>query len=150
MTEAGGDRAPAPGDVIELRIPSSPVYISVARQAVESVARRLPFGRTELEDVKLAVGEACNNAVKHGCATNGGATVTVRCTIAPSALEIEVRNCHASGQPCPSIDTTPDLNKEGGLGFFLMRQLVDQVEFIWEEECAVVRLIKSVRRAAAA
>jgi len=46
--------------------PISAAYVTVARQTVEGVAKRMPFARTEVEDVKLAVGEACNNAIKHG------------------------------------------------------------------------------------
>ena len=138
--------SPAEGDVIELRIPSSAAYISVARHAVESVARRLPFGQSDVEDVKLAVGEACNNAVKHSLEQDSGGPVTVRCIVSPRSLEIEVRNCHAANLPCPDVSRAPDLNKEGGLGFYLMRQLVDHVEFTWGDDFALVRLVKRIRK----
>jgi len=133
------------GDVIELRIPSSPAYVTVARQTVEGVTRRMPFARAEVEDVKLAVGEACNNAIKYGANGATSAPVTIRCVVNHSSLEIEVHNYHTANAPYPEIDNTPDHNREGGLGFHLMRQLVDHVEFVWGEDFALVRLVKTVR-----
>jgi serine/threonine-protein kinase RsbW len=133
------------GDVIELRIPSSAAYVTVARHTVEGVARRMPFERAEVEDVKLAVGEACNNAIKHGANGAKSAPVTIRCVVNHCSLEIEVHNYHIATAPCPDIDCTPDHSREGGLGFHMMRQLVDQVEFVWGEDFALVRLVKTVR-----
>ena len=133
------------GDVIELRIPSSAAYVTVARQTVEGIARRMPFEKTEVEDVKLAVGEACNNAIKHGADGAKSAPVTIRCVVNHCSLEIEVHNYHTVNAPRPEIDSAPDHNREGGLGFHMMRQLVDRVEFVWGEDFALVRLVKTVR-----
>ena len=52
-------------DVISLQLPSLPEYLGVARLTVSGVANRLGFTYDEIEDIKLAVGEACSNAVKH-------------------------------------------------------------------------------------
>ena len=133
------------GDVIELRIPSSAAYVTVARRTVEGVARRMPFEPTEVEDVKLAVGEACNNAIKHGADGVKRTRVTIRCVVNDGSLEIEIRNCHAANAPRPEVDNAPDHNREGGLGFHMMRQLVDRFEFVWGEDFALVRLVKTVR-----
>ena len=135
------------GDVIELRIPSSPAYVTVARQTVEGVTRRMPFARAEVEDVKLAVGEACNNAIKHGANGAKSAPVIIRCIVNHSSLEIEVHNYHTANAPRPDIDSAPDHSREGGLGFHMMRHLVDRFEFVWGEDFALVRLVKTFREA---
>jgi serine/threonine-protein kinase RsbW len=131
-------------DVVELRIPSSSAYVGVARQAVESIARRMRFERAEVEDVKLAVGEACNNAVRHGPSQNNESPVTVRCIVNHDSLAIEIHNCHDANLPQPTTDSPLNIDKEGGLGFYLMRQLMDNVDFEWGEDFALVRLVKNV------
>ncbi|HOM71293.1 MAG TPA: ATP-binding protein, partial [Armatimonadota bacterium] len=52
---------------IRLEIPSATEYVGVVRRAVEGIARRMNFDSSEVEDLKLAVGEACTNAIKHVC-----------------------------------------------------------------------------------
>ena len=140
-----GDTSSIIGDVIELQIPSSAAYVTVARRTVEGIARRMPFEPTEVEDVKLAVGEACNNAIKHGADGAGSTRVTIRCVVNDGSLEIEIHNYHTADAPRPEVDNAPDHNREGGLGFHMMRQLVDRVEFVWGEDFALVRLVKTVR-----
>lgn len=60
---AGGglDRAGDTGgrDVLEIRLPASGVYLSVLRTATASLAARLDFTLDEIEDLKIAVDEAC-------------------------------------------------------------------------------------------
>ena len=145
MVSPRADPVSRRGDRIELRIPSSAAYVGIARRTVENVARQLPFEHTEVEDIKLAVGEACNNAIKYGAEANGRFPVTIRCIVRPRALQVEVRNYHPADEPRPTIDNTPDITKEGGLGFCLMRQLVDQMDFVWGERFALVRLVKIFR-----
>jgi len=52
-------------DVIELKIPSLPKYVSVACLTASNVARQMSFSKDTIEDIKLCVSEACTNAVKH-------------------------------------------------------------------------------------
>jgi anti-sigma regulatory factor (Ser/Thr protein kinase) len=50
---------------IQIQIPSSAEYVRVVRLAVLGVASRMPFSYDDVEDIKLAVSEACNNAILH-------------------------------------------------------------------------------------
>jgi serine/threonine-protein kinase RsbW len=57
---------PAPGpDSIVLHIPSKPEYVRVVRLALTGIASRMEFSWEDVEDMKLAVSEACNNAILH-------------------------------------------------------------------------------------
>ena len=46
-------------DVVELRLPADPVYLSVLRTATAGLAARLDFTLDEIEDLRIAVDEAC-------------------------------------------------------------------------------------------
>lgn len=129
------------GEVVEMEIPSAPEYVSVVRYAVEGIARRMSFDATQISDLKLAVGEACTNAVRHGCAKNGGQNIAVRCIVMPNGLLVEVRN-YISGCACPTVPSKPDIRREGGFGLFMMEKLMDEVDIQWEDEVAVVKMLK--------
>ncbi len=51
---------------ITLSLPSKAEYVSVARLTASVIANNMGFNIEEVEDIKVAVGEACNNAVLHG------------------------------------------------------------------------------------
>ena len=134
------------GEVVELEIPSSPEYVSIARMAVEGLAKRMPFAATQIEDLKVAVGEACTNAVRHGCPQEGG-NVGVRCTVAVDGLLVEVRNNHSECE-YPIVPSEPDLTKEGGFGLYLIKHLMDEVNIHWDKETAVVTMLMRLPPAA--
>jgi serine/threonine-protein kinase RsbW len=52
----GEERA---GDFVELRLPPNPVYLAVLRTATAGLAASLDFTLDEIEDLRIAVDEAC-------------------------------------------------------------------------------------------
>lgn len=130
---------------MQLEIPSSPEYVAIVRRAVEGVARRMRFDAGQIEDLKLAVGEACTNAVKYGCPTEDCPNVEIKCIMTSESLTVEIRNNHSSDCCSPAVPNQPDLTREGGLGLYLMRQLMDEVNLTWERDVAVVRMLKRTR-----
>ena len=46
-------------DVVELRLPADGAYLSVLRTATAGLAARLDFTLDEIEDLRIAVDEAC-------------------------------------------------------------------------------------------
>src|SRR5947209_9805649 len=77
--------------VVELTIPGKPEYVGVARLAILGVASRMRFSYDEVEDIRLAVGEACTTAIERASGIQAAtAEVRVRCLIDPSRLVVEV------------------------------------------------------------
>ncbi|MBI2841929.1 MAG: ATP-binding protein [Armatimonadetes bacterium] len=131
---------------IRLEIPSTAEFVGVVRQAVAGIAGRMCFSPTEVDDLKLAVGEACNNAVRHGCPSSVNPYITVVCNVAGDRLEIEISNGLAGGELCPTIVDDLDYSKEGGMGLYIMREIMDEVEIIWHDRTARVRMVKRLKR----
>ena len=48
-----------PKDVVEIRLPAASAYLSVLRTATAGLAARLDFTLDEIEDLRIAVDEAC-------------------------------------------------------------------------------------------
>lgn len=129
------------GEVVEMEIPSAPEYVGIVRHAVEGIARRMAFEPGDIDDLKLAVGEACTNAVRHGCPNGRDHNVEIRCVVLAEGLQIEITNSILDCEH-PRVPIKPDLQKEGGLGLYLIRQLVDEVDLLWDTDTATVRMLK--------
>jgi len=116
-------------DEIRLSIPNKPEYVSVVRLTVAAIANRMGFDIEKLEDIKVAVAEACTNAITHG--VNNQDNFTVIFSIDEDKLTITVCD---SGKGCSVKEIkNHDLEhlsheKEGGLGIFIIRSLMDSVD----------------------
>jgi len=110
---------------VELRIPSKPEWVAVARLAVAAIANRLPFSVDEIEDLKLAIAEACTLCITQ---VPGAETIDITCEAATSRLRVEVRDDRYRTRGRPST-LHPTAAAEGeGLGIFLIQALMDELE----------------------
>jgi serine/threonine-protein kinase RsbW len=123
-------------EVIELALPARPEYVGIVRLTLSGIANRLGFTYDEIEDIKLAAGEACTNAVQHAYSESGGeGRLKVSCRLYPDRIVIDVAD-EGKGFPFSSVKETlgpldPGLDiedvAEGGLGLYLIHSLMDEV-----------------------
>ncbi len=114
-------------ELVELRIPSRPEWIALARLAAATAANRLHFSLEEIEDVKLAVAEACAAVIQHD---GHGEFIDLTCEALSDSLRIRVRDSGRHGVRAvetPQIDF--DEARIAGLGVFLIRTLMDEVRY---------------------
>lgn len=116
-------------ETVQLIIPCRPEYVGVARLAILGIASRMPFSYDEVEDVRLAVGEACTHAVER--AGSAAATIRIVSTINSHALKIEVFDdvpAHVVATPSEEARLLEEAGVDHkGLGALLMEILVDDV-----------------------
>ena len=86
MAERGGTRQAA--ETVEVTIPPKPEFLSVARLTIAAVAARQLFTYDEIEDLKIAVSEACTALILAGTA---GHPLTLRFAMDADALEVAAR-----------------------------------------------------------
>src|SRR5919202_3533665 len=58
MTATSGDPTTT-SDTVDLRVPADPAYLAVLRTATAGLAARLDLTLDEIEDLRIAVDEAC-------------------------------------------------------------------------------------------
>lgn len=133
--------APSPGlagEVVELLLPARPEAVSIARLVIGAVAAGEPaFDEDRTADLRLAVSEACTNAIQAQGEAAGGdsqAPVELRCVVEPEAIVVEVRDRGRGFDPDklpshPEVTDPERLDYEGGLGIPLIRLLADDLEF---------------------
>ena len=142
MTALGGA-----GEVVELEIPARAEFVALARLVVSALASSdSDLADDRIDDLKLAVSEACTNAIEAHGAVGSLERVIVRCMANPDALEVLIKD-HGHGFDVGQLPnhppvTDPDrLKFERGLGIPLIRALVDEVEFSATAQGTSVRLV---------
>lgn len=134
--EANGDPA-----VVELKIPCKPEYVGVARLAILGVASRMKFSYDQVEDVRLAVGEACTTSVEWAAKNSRQSTdITVRSMISDSKLTVDIID-NAGERQESQVDQGAEHDPEN-LGALLITLLVDEVTVDHHEGGTQVRMIK--------
>src|SRR5690242_12027553 len=74
---------------LELAVPSRPEYIAIVRLVVASLAgARRNLADERIDDLKLAVSEACTNAIEANLITGMDAPVVVSLWEAPERMEV--------------------------------------------------------------
>ncbi|MDQ4071144.1 MAG: ATP-binding protein [Actinomycetota bacterium] len=134
-------------EVIELEIPARAEFVALARLVVSALASSdSNLADERIDDLKLAVSEACTNAIEAHDAAGTEERVLVRCRADEDALEVYVEDRGHGFDPGQLPDhppvTDPDrLKFERGLGIPLIKALVDEVEFTPTTEGTSVRIV---------
>lgn len=138
---------PSPAEqsnTIQLEIPCSSEFVTVARKAIEGICSRLPLTRREVGEITIAVGEACTNAVKFSgpeCTT-----VELTFTVSPGCLEVTVQNHGAPFGIEKDGTTMPPLEdlSEGGMGLYLISQVMDELSVTSKDGITTLRMVKKL------
>jgi serine/threonine-protein kinase RsbW len=121
---------PRPGrgsHVVELRIPPSAEWVGVARLAIAGIANRMQFSIEDIEDLKLAVAEACNSYIQSASDSD---EVCIASEIRDDRLVITVDALqNLEGHPPGKLPGDSVTSVTGGLGNFLIRSLMDEVSY---------------------
>ena len=114
--------------VVGLYFPAKADYLLLARLALSGIARTLTLDEEDVADLKLAVTEACGNAVRHAYDGADG-SVAVSYVVGPGALELIVEDRGSGiseGDDASEEDDYEPL--EGGMGMAIIRAVVDSVD----------------------
>jgi serine/threonine-protein kinase RsbW len=107
-------------DPVSLTLPSSPMYILLARLVVAQVGRLAGFGPEDVYDLKLAVTEAATNVIRHAAVES----YKIEYRVLPQAVEITVIDA-GGGFNVADLTRAPD--GQGGFGLVVIRDLVDEL-----------------------
>lgn len=117
--------------MFRLSIPSIPKYVSRIETFLNRVNRSLCLDEILFNKLMISVTEAVNNAIVHGNRSNPAKKVVVTCEVLPGWLVVLVDDQGKGFRPESVRNplTKENLLKESGRGIFLMRTLMDKVEF---------------------
>jgi serine/threonine-protein kinase RsbW len=96
MTDPTGSGTGGPlEDAVEIRLPADSAYLSVLRTATAGLAARLNFTLDEIEDLRIAVDEACAMLLPHSIT---GTPLCCRFMLTAETLEVTVTVATTDGE----------------------------------------------------
>lgn len=133
-----------------LKIESKTERLIDVRDFVSAAARESGFADEEVSKIALAIDEACTNIIKHAYNFNPGKEITVTVKRDKAAFEVLISD-HGKGfnpgtVPAPDMKEYLSHFRRGGLGVYLMRSLMDKVEYSIVPGRNEVRLVKYIPR----
>ena len=127
-----------------LCLPRDEASVPVVRHVCRDALRMLGVADECVGEIELAVTEACTNVLRHVEGTDAEYEVSV----AVNPRECEIRLVDAAGKVFDhDLEGRNEarLDAESGRGIFLMRAMVDELNFVSEPEVgSVVRLVKKL------
>ena len=121
---------------IEISLPNKLGYERIAMACSASFAQFVGFRPERVEDLKTAVAEACINAMEHGNKNDPDARVIINMHYNDHIFTVSVMDQGKGMANSNNSYEEPDielkiqrLQTPRGLGIFLIKQLVDEVEF---------------------
>ena len=114
MTMSAQGGATAVADTVDLRVPADPAYLAVIRTATAGLASRLDLTLDEIEDLRIAVDEACALLLDHQ--QHPGEELRAAFTLVPGALDVVVHG------------PAPTLPRRSSFAWSVLEALVGQVE----------------------
>lgn len=128
-----------------VNIPSNPVFERVVRASADEVGQAIGLAPDRIEDLKLAVSEAVNNAIEHGNGRQAAKLVEVVFMLDHEKLEVRIRD---EGEGAERVDfarrVVEEHNLEAGMhrgfGMYLINALVDDCEVSSSQQGTVMTL----------
>ncbi len=121
-----------------LTVPARFEYLATIADFIAAAGQEADFDQDTIFHVQMAVDEACSNVIEHAYQGQDKGEITLCCDCQDGEWVITV---HDTGRPFdpdavpePNLGANLDDIKTGGLGLYFIRQLMDQVEFTFNEE----------------
>lgn len=139
------------GEVITFSIPSRLELLPVLDRLVQGIAEQMEFDEDAAGEVAISVIEAGTNAIQHGHQHDPRKAVQFRFDLFPDHLLVCVADTGPGFDPATVSMADPmdpeDLLKSRGRGIFIMRRMMDSVDFEVDPKRGTRVLLTKFKRA---
>ncbi len=119
---------------LELKVKAKLENLAVISDFITKAMKQLGIEQ-ETFQVQLAVDEACTNIIQHAYSGGSEKSIRILCSMSGNDLVIQIRDWGKPFDPdfvpLPEMESELFERKSGGLGMFLMRQMMDEVRYIF-------------------
>jgi serine/threonine-protein kinase RsbW len=131
-----------------LTLPSSPKSIARVEGFLKKIHKKISLDEIQMHKLMVSLTEAVNNAIVHGNKSDATKKVRVECDYLPELLEFTITDEGKGFKPENVKNPLKEENllNTSGRGIFLMRTLMDKVEFEVTKTGATVRLVLDLNK----
>ncbi|MDZ7755663.1 ATP-binding protein [Rhodohalobacter sp.] len=131
----------------QITVNASTENLAEVREFVALHAKRQGFTTEQISDLQLAVDEAYTNIIKHAYQNNKDKYVEINLSFDSDKLCISLFDSGNSFSPknynLPNIQKKIEERKRGGMGVYLIHQLMDSVSYHANADKNEIRLCKN-------
>ena len=117
----------------EIAIPAQMSYMGQVRDFIEHIGVKYKYPDKIINSYKLVIEEACTNIIRHGYRDIKGGEISIRAIVRQKSLTVVIIDQGISYDPrqaqTPDLEKYIQIGKKGGLGIFMMRKLMDDVQY---------------------
>lgn len=134
---------------VNAEYPAEDRFLDSIQRTVRDTCVAAGMSRKEASAVLLAVEEGATNIIRHAYLYSKG-TIRVRLVVYSNQIVISLFDTGRSFQPDMSspinLDRLVESGRKGGLGFYMMRKIMDSVEYISTADFNELRMIKRLQK----
>lgn len=123
-------------DNIKISIPNKAEYVGVVRLTTSAIATRIGFNIEEIDDIKVAIAEGCTLMIEQKNSFN---EININYILDNNKITILV-----NGSKTEKNEKNIVQSNEKGLGLFIIKSLMDEVEFNNNENNLQLKMIKNI------
>ena len=130
----------------QIIIPAHFHYLPVVRNFIARVATKYRFTKSELNALTISIDEAITNIIEHGYDNAPSGSITLNINAKRDRVIVELIDHGKSFDPNqvsdPDIPQYVQIRKRGGLGIFIIRKFMDDIQYATVDRENTLRLIK--------
>ena len=117
--------------IYRLNLRSNPKFISKVEDFLRRINRLLHLDENQFNKLLVSTSEAVNNGIIHGNQGDADKKVSITCEVNATAVVVRVKDEGKGFEPeeVPDPLREENLLRESGRGIFLMRTLMDHVDY---------------------
>lgn len=135
----------------KFRVPASVKNLGMVREKVRDCTQRAGVEEKTISQIVLAVDEAVTNVIRHSYGNDGTSEVEIEVTVGDGKIQLAIRDraeeFDPTGHPDPDIAAHVKAGRKSGLGIFLMRKVMDDIQHCavngWNNELLLTKNIPS-------
>jgi serine/threonine-protein kinase RsbW len=118
--------------------------VQMVEKATEKIAKHMKFSEEDRDSLAIAVTEIVGNAISHGNKKDRNKKVTIDFEYQNDAITVSIQDEGAGFNEDEIANPLEPENllKESGRGIFIVKALMDSVDFSRTEQGTKVRLVK--------
>jgi phosphoserine phosphatase RsbU/P len=145
-TEAFGSEEADGEWLLDFKFPAQPSWMKLARACVRQACVKVGCEELEINDVVLALDEACQNVIRHAYGGPSEEEIRLSVRTRPGRLIFRLRDFAAPVDPSHIKPRDLDDVRPGGLGTHLIQEVMDEVQYLRpsQGEGNLLRLVKNI------
>lgn len=130
-----------PGSIrVDMKMFGDPRGLALIRRLVAASTATLKVSSSALNDLKLAVTEACTNVIKHAFKYDSSKSFGIHLQASPIVYKISIRYDDAGFDPTRINEPNLEEVQDSGFGVFIIRQIMDDVRYTTDPSSGAVEL----------